>query len=204
MPETFPPCEDKTGLDRILFFSDAVLAIAITLLVIDLRVPELARGPGPALRDLWPNYLAYVFSFFIIGNYWLSHHRLFRPIRRYDDRLCWLNLLFLFFVVLVPFSTRLISQYPGMRMAVVVYSLNILPLGTISYALTRHAHAEGRLIDAASDPFEVGRSLVFARRGLAVFGLCLAVSVAFPAAFFPVWALGFLSRSLGRRIWKIR
>ncbi len=204
MPETFPPCEDKTGLDRILFFSDAVLAIAITLLVIDLRVPELLRGLGPALRDLWPNYLAYVFSFFIIGNYWLSHHRLFRPIRRYDDRLCALNLLFLFFVALVPFSTRLISQYPGTRVAVVVYSLNILPLGIISYVMTRHAYSQGRLIDAASDPFEVGRSLVFARRGMAVFGLCLAVSVAFPAAFFPVWGLGFLSRGLGRRIWKIR
>jgi uncharacterized membrane protein len=203
MRDRLPLSDDKTGLDRILFFSDAVLAIAITLLVIDLRVPEMARGLGPALRDLWPNYVAYIFSFFIIGNYWLSHHRFFRLVRRYDDRLCALNLLFLFFVALIPFSARLISQYPGTRMAVVAYSLNILPLGIISYAMTHHAYAEGRLIDAASDPFEIGRSLVFARRGMAVFGLCLAVSVVFPVAFFPVWALGFLSRGLGRRLWKI-
>jgi uncharacterized protein len=64
---------DKTGLDRILFFSDAVMAIAITLLVIDLRVPEMTRWLsearlGPTLLELWPGYLGYLLSFFIIGN----------------------------------------------------------------------------------------------------------------------------------------
>jgi uncharacterized membrane protein len=204
MREMPPIFEDKSGLDRILFFSDAVMAIAITLLVIDLRVPEMARGLGPALRGLWPNYLAYVFSFFIIGNYWFSHHRLFRPVRRYDDRLFLLNLLFLFFVALIPFSTRMFSQYPGTRLAVVVYSLNILPLGIISYAMTHHAYLDGRLIEASADPARIRRHLDFTRRGTIVFLICLVVSILFPAAFFPVWALGFLSRSIGRRIWKIR
>ncbi len=144
--------DDKSGLDRLVFFSDAVMAIAITLLVIDLKVPETAGGLGPALRELWPNYLAYVFSFFIIGQYWLSHHRLFRPIRRYDDRLAVLNLLFLFFVALIPFSTRLIGRAPGARLAVVVYSLNILPLGLISYAMVRRAYGDGRLLQAGVRP----------------------------------------------------
>lgn len=196
--------DDKPGLDRILFFSDAVMAIAITLLVIDLRVPEISRGLGPALRGLWPNYLAYVFSFFIIGSYWLSHHRFFRPIRRYDDRLALMNLLFLFFVALIPFSTRVISQYPGTRIAVVLYSLNILPLGILSYVQVRYAYRDGRLIEAAYDPVQVRRQVDFSRRGTVVFLVCLSVSILWPAAFFPVWALGFLGRSLGRRIWKIR
>ncbi len=201
--------KDKTGLDRLLFFSDAVMAIAITLLVIDLRLPEMARsaaasGLGPALLELWPNYLGYLLSFFVIGNYWLSHHRLFRPIVRYDDRLALLNLVFLFFIALLPFSTRLIGLYPGTRAAIIVYSLNVLPLGILSYALTRHAYTRNRLVEASFGPSEVRLHLDFARRGTAVFLLCLIVSVAFPVAFFPVWFLGFLSRTVGRRIWKVR
>src|SRR5512136_1477128 len=138
MSKELPLRDDKTGLDRILFFTDAVMAIAITLLVLDLRIPEMARDIAasklaPALVRLWPNYLGYLLSFFVIGNYWLSHHRLFRPIRRYDDRFALLNLLFLFFTALLPFSTRLIGLYPGTRTAVLVYSLNVLPLSVVSY-----------------------------------------------------------------------
>jgi uncharacterized membrane protein len=200
---------DKTGLDRMLFFSDAVMAIAITLLVMDLRVPEIGRGLaearlGPALLMLWPNYLGYLLSFFIIGNYWLSHHRLFRPIRRYDDRLSWLNLLFLFFTALLPFSTRIIGLYPGTRTAVLVYSLNVLPLGIISYAMTWHAYSGGRLVEASFDQVEIRKHLDFARRGTLIFLACLVVSVVFPIAVFPVWLLGFLARSIGRSVWKIR
>jgi len=200
---------DKTGLERILFFSDAVMAIAITLLVIDLRVPEMARGLAatkliPALLELWPNYLGYILSFFIIGNYWFSHHRLFRPLRHYDDRLCGLNLLFLFFIALIPFSTRIIGLYPGARAAVIVYALNILPLGVISYFLTRHAYADNRLVEASLDRAETRKLLDFNRRGTVIFCVCLVVSVVFPIAFFPVWFAGFLGRSIGRRFWKIR
>ena len=196
---------DKTGLDRLLFFSDAVMAIAITLMVLDLRVPEAAGAKlGSALLALWPNYLGYLLSFLIIGNYWLSHHRLFRPIRRYDDRLRWMNLLFLFFAALLPFATRLIGLYPGSRTAVLVYSLDVLPLGIISYLMIRHAYRDGRLVDASVDPAEIRRHLDFTRRGTLAFAACLVISMAFPATFFPVWFLGFLSRSIGRRIWKVR
>jgi uncharacterized membrane protein len=203
MPDKPAPLADKLGLERILFFSDAVMAIAITLLVMDLRVPEMSMGLGRALAALWPNYLGYLFSFFIIGNYWLSHHRLFRSIARYDDRLVLLNLVFLFFTALIPFSTKLIALYPSARMAVLAYSLNILPLGLVSYALIRHAYGDDRLVEDSRDPARVRRELDFARRGTAVFLFCLIASAAFPAAFWPVWILGFASRSLGRRLWKI-
>ncbi|HSA95255.1 MAG TPA: TMEM175 family protein [Acidobacteriota bacterium] len=204
MSKTFPMFQDRAGLERIVLFSDAVMAIAITLLVLDLRAPDSPHGLVRALLALWPSYLSYLFSFFIIGSYWLSHHRLFRPIVRYDDRLAVLNLGFLFFIALIPFSTKLIALTLTGRAAVVVYSLNILPLGLISTALGRHAYKDNRLLDPACDPAEVRRHLDFSRRGLVVFLICLTVSVAFPAAFLPVWVLGFLSRSLGRRLWKVR
>ena len=195
---------DKSGLDRIIFFSDAVMAIAITLLVLDLRVPDAAGGLGPALINLWPNYLAYVFSFFIIGNYWLAHHRLFRPLRAYDNLVLWLNLLFLFFVALIPFSTRIISRDAGARLGVVVYSLNILPLAIISLAMMRHAYIDGRLIEPSHDRARIRKQLEFNKRGTVIFLVCLLVSIILPVAFFPVWAVGFLGRAIGRRVRKIR
>src|SRR5512137_1560994 len=102
MRNLLPVYSDRSGLERIFLFTDAVMAIAITLLVLDLRVPEGPAGLGRALIALWPSYLSYLLSFVIIGNYWLSHHRLFRAIGRYDDRLVWLSLLFLFFIALLP------------------------------------------------------------------------------------------------------
>ncbi len=203
MRNDLPIYDDRSGLDRILLFSDAVMAIAITLLVLDLKVPEGPAGLGRALAALWPSYLGYLLSFFIIGNYWMSHHRLFRSIVRYDDRLVLLNLVFLFFAALIPFSTKLIALYPAARTAVAVYSLNILPLGLISHALTRHAYVANRLIDPSSVPAAVLRQLNFSRRGMAVFLACLIVSVAFPPTFFPIWFLGFTARSIGRRVWKV-
>ena len=203
MIEKLPLFDDERGLDRIMLFSDAVMAIAITLLVMDLKVPEVSIGLGRALGALWPNYLSYLLSFFIIGNYWLSHHRLFRAIVRYDDRLVLLSLVFLFFVALIPFSTKLVALYPVNRMAVIVYSLNILPLGFISYALTRHAYVANRLLDSSYASADVTRQLHFTRRGMVIFLFCLIVSVVFPPAFLIIWFLGFLGRSIGRRVWKV-
>lgn len=203
MRETIPIFDDESGLSRILLFSDAVMAIAITLLVMDLKVPEVSMGLGRALGALWPNYLSYLLSFFIIGNYWMSHHRLFRPIIRYDDRLVLLSLVFLFFIALIPFSTKLIALHPATRTAVIVYSLNILPLGLISSAMIRHAYVNNRLIDSSRRSADIFKQLNFARRGMVIFLICLIVSVAFPPAFLIVWFLGFIGRSLGRRVWKV-
>lgn len=203
MRNPLPVYSDRSGLERIFLFSDAVMAIAITLLVLDLRVPEGPAGLGRALIALWPSYLSYLLSFFIIGNYWLSHHRLFRAIGRYDDRLVWLGLVFLFFIALLPFSTKLIALHPAARTAVIVYSLNVLPLALISSALTRHAYVGNRLVDPSLATADVLKQLAFTRRGMAVFLGCLIVSVAFPPAFFPVWFLGFAARSAGRRLWGV-
>ena len=101
---------EKTRLEA---FSDGVFAVAITLLVLDLRVPQAVRpgGLGRALNDLWPNYASYVVSFFIIGIIWVNHHGMFGHIRRVDRPLLFLNLLLLLFVALIPFPTALLASY---------------------------------------------------------------------------------------------
>lgn len=101
--------------ERTVFFSDAVFAIAMTLLVLDLHAPpDLAQDRlGAVLVEALPGFLAYALSFAVIGAAWMNHHSKFAVIRRYDQGLQWLNLLVLFFVALLPMPTSFISEYGG-------------------------------------------------------------------------------------------
>jgi uncharacterized membrane protein len=101
------------GIDtgRTISFSDAVIAIAITLLALDLKVPQVPESSAAAelpsaLLELWPNLFSFVLSFWIIGVYWLAHHRLFQQVNAYDRRMLLINLLFLMWIVLMPFRRR--------------------------------------------------------------------------------------------------
>ena len=103
--------------ERLVFFSDAVFAVALTLLVIDLSAPAVASGANllGALGALWPNLLALLISFFVISFFWRAHHRIFHLITRYDRFLIGLNFLYLLGIMLQPFTTDLISQLSWIR-----------------------------------------------------------------------------------------
>ena len=104
-----------TPTNRVEAFSDGVMAIAITLLVLELKVPADSE-PGHLLGDLaarWPSYAAYVAAFLTIGIIWLNHHTLLTSIGRFDGRLHWLNLFLLFTVATMPFPTALLADYVG-------------------------------------------------------------------------------------------
>ncbi|WP_104180823.1 TMEM175 family protein [Arthrobacter sp. B0490] len=101
--------------DRTVFFSDAVFAIAMTLLVLDLEVPDGLQPDqvGAALVEQLPHFFSFALSFTVIGSAWMNHHRKVRVIVRYDFRLQVLNLLLLFFVALLPLPTNVLSEYGG-------------------------------------------------------------------------------------------
>jgi uncharacterized membrane protein len=104
-------------VERLVLFSDAVFAIAITLLIIEIKAPEIKghiiteHSFLEELALLTPKFLGVLFSFFIIGLYWFIHHRMFGYVITYNGKLIWLNLLFLFSIVLMPFSTAVYSEY---------------------------------------------------------------------------------------------
>ncbi|MFM9904193.1 MAG: TMEM175 family protein [Pyrinomonadaceae bacterium] len=118
------------SFERILFFSDAVFAIVITLLVLELKVPNLGHEDVTnadlrhALFDLIPKFLGFIYSFFIVGLMWIEHHRIFRHIGSYDFGLIWRNLIFLLFVAFIPFPTALFSEYYRTQTAFVLYALS--------------------------------------------------------------------------------
>ena len=148
---------------RIAAFSDGVFAIAITLLALQLTVP-ITGDLGRHLRELWPSVLSFIISFLVIGSYWVGHHALFAVIERYDRRLIWLNLLVLFFIVSLPFTTSLIGEHGGDPLAVVVYALSIAAAGLSTAGLVAYALAGHRLssvtVPAAVIRFSIVRSLV--------------------------------------------
>jgi uncharacterized membrane protein len=140
-----------------VFFSDAVFAIAITLLALDLRVPQIPQSLAAAelpsaLLELQPKFYSFVLSFWIIGVYWLAHHRIFYHLRTYDRGMLLINLLFLMWVVLMPFSASLLGEYEDLQLTVIIYALhNALASLSLSW-LWRHASKDGRLVETNLDP----------------------------------------------------
>ena len=131
--------EDAKETGRVEAFSDGVFAIAITLLVLELKVPHLEDGSGgrlaAALLRQWPSYLGFVTSFATILIMWVNHHRMFSFIRRADALFLYANGLLLFVVTLVPFPTAILAEYfekPGATTAGLVYGGTFV-LGSIAY-----------------------------------------------------------------------
>jgi uncharacterized membrane protein len=146
--------EGGTELERIVFFSDAVFAIAITLLVLEIRVPE---GLSPAeltsaLGEMWPRFASYLISFSLIGGFWRAHHLIFRYIKAYDRRLITSNLLFLMCVAFLPFSSSLLGQYTGRGLAVEIYASSVAATGLFLAWMWFYATRNGRLTDGDLDP----------------------------------------------------
>jgi uncharacterized membrane protein len=133
-------------LERMILFSDAVFAIAITLLVIEIKIPEIPRAELTeqtvlhALGHLIPKFVGFFISFLVIGQYWIVHHRLFGFVVNFTDRLILLNILFLFAVAIMPFSTGFYSEYVTKRMVtpVVFYTANIALLGILNFLMWRY------------------------------------------------------------------
>ena len=177
--------------DRIVNLTDAVFAIAMTLLVLDLRVPDLPEGlvdselPA-ALLSLWPKYFGYVLSFVVIGTFWVIHHSIFRSIRRYDRTLLWLNFLFLMFVAFVPFPTSLLGEYGNHPLPVAIYA-GTLAVGRLLLTAIHwySARSEG-LLDEAQDP---GQVRFFMIRGLTIPVIfLLSIGVSFFSVQAAIWS----------------
>jgi uncharacterized membrane protein len=142
--------EKETG--RVEAFSDGVFAVAITLLVLNIKVPGLLQDDGGlwvALGKEWPMYTAYGTSFATIGIMWLNHHRIFEHIKRTDTMLILLNLLLLSIVVFIPVPTDLLAEYlvrPYMHVAAIVYSSMFFVMACCFNLLWRYASHNNRLL----------------------------------------------------------
>lgn len=187
--------------DRTEFFSDAVFAIAITLLILEIRVPDI--GPlGPALIALWPSYIAYGISFIVIGAIWLNHHLMFAKIAKADSTLMLVNLLMLMAVAFLPFPTAVLSEAlhrgKDLNIAVAFYG-GTLAINGLFVNLTWHHAVRRQLLAASVTETEVRSVARHYLLGLIVYAVAAIAGVFVPVAalaayaflnFFYLWPRG--------------
>jgi uncharacterized membrane protein len=173
---------EKRWLDvsRIVFFNDAIFAIAMTVLVLGFRVPEGLSGESDitdTLSDQFDHYVGYFLSFLVLGYYWLAHHRLFDHVRRADRWVLYLNLVFLAFIGMLPYPAELLQHHSDTEVAVTLWSATIAGAGIAFTALIVHAGRGYRLMDPPADPNFVSHAIL--REGCVpvVFLVSIAVAV---------------------------
>ena len=142
------------GNERIGAFSDGVFAIAITLLVLELKVPEHVPVGGllSLLPELLPKIAGHVVSFAVLGIYWVGHHNMFMHIKRHDRNLLWLNILFLMFVAAMPFMTGLIAEYGDDRLSITAYAADLVLAGLSLELIWIYVTHDHRLVDQRMSP----------------------------------------------------
>lgn len=169
-------------LERLIFFSDAVFAIAITLLIIEVRPPHLGfhatdRDQLVALANLIPNFVAFFISFFVIGAFWAGHHRAFSLARHWSPALVTPNIFMLAAIVFMPFATAYMGTNMGQRVPSMVYDAVLLATGLLNIRLVRIA-TSAPVVDKHVD------ALIIARTRGRGWGVTLGAALAFLLAFF--------------------
>jgi uncharacterized membrane protein len=192
--------ENEIEFGRIVAFSDGVFAIAITLLVLNLTIDKGLSGSKltEELLNNWDNLVAYAISFAVIGRFWIVHHRFFSEVKAFDGRLLGLNLFYLGWIVLIPFSSQVLGDYGGETPSVVVYSVNLSAVVLVGLWMSVDARRRGlTTIDDETHRESRVRSTYIA----GIFLLSIPVGFVAPRAAPYLWLLLFLdpSRRLLRR-----
>ncbi len=177
---------NEIEFSRIVAFSDGVFAIAITLLVLALDVPE-RLGDETLFEALWgqrENLLAYALSFAVIGRFWLVHHRFFGEVTGFDGRLLALNIFYLAWIVLIPFSSKVLGDHGGETASVVLYAANLSGVVLTGMWMIADARRAGLTsIDAASEREQRARAGYIA----AVFLASIPVAFVAPGLASLMW-----------------
>ena len=175
---------------RLEAFSDGVLAIIITIMVLDLRTPQGATFA--ALQPLWPVLACYLVSFVFIGIYWNNHHHLWQVVERVDGAVLWANLHLLFWLSLVPFVTAWVGEYRFAAVPVASYGVVLLGAGCAYYIMCRTLLR----LHAAGSPLALALGTDFKGRiSLVIYALAIAAAWRLPylaCALFVVVAIMWL------------
>jgi uncharacterized membrane protein len=146
----------KISVNRQQALADGIFSVAMTLMVLQLTVPivtgfDINSRLTQELLNMWPMLVSYFLSFFIVGMYWLIHHFIFDNIKYYDSTLAWLNILFLVFVSLIPFTTSLMGRYFLQKTPTIIYGFQLLIMFFMGFSLWSYATGKKNLVDSGVD-----------------------------------------------------
>jgi uncharacterized membrane protein len=184
--------------ERLKTLADGVFAIVMTLLVLELSVP-VANGLSHnskllhKLGEMWPEFLIYGLSFMILGIFWVIHHSIYADIKRYDTTLVWLNVAFLMFVSLIPFSTALVGKNGFITVTAFIYGINMLVLFNLGWATFAFSTGKRRLVGEDYDKkiIKGGRLMGFVYTLIMVPAIVIALFN--PKVSFIIYAIFVLS-----------
>jgi uncharacterized membrane protein len=198
--------EDMPDIDRLLALTDGVVAIALTLLVLQLRVPDLTTNADSA-GALWKalnidggELTSYLISFVVIAQFWLVHHRILRTMRGHSEGLAWRNFAFLLTLTLMPFTSDLMGRYDDNPLAVTFFAINLLAISLstqwiYAYAVSHHLVVEGR-----RSRYDERLGRVRAALTVAVVSIAIVLAWTDTAVARYVWLLFLVVPPLGSRI----
>lgn len=181
--------------ERLEAFSDGVIAIAITLLVLDLGIPKTEEGQlWDALWRQWPSYAAFIISFAVIGIMWVSHHAMFERIATVDRGLLFLNLALLMGIAFLPFPTSLLAAYvrdggQDASIAAAIYSATMCLIGVVFYFMWVHMERHPKLLVDGITPDQLRRAEHRSLVGPIVYGVTIGVAFVSPWACFVIYGL---------------
>lgn len=198
-------------IERIILFTDAVFAIAITLLVIEIKAPEAhhldTREQIIQLLRMLPKFIGFMMSFFVIAIYWRSHHRIFGFVTNFTEKLIWTNMLFLFTVALMPFSSAYFSENELKIVPYVFYNANVIAMALVNYRIIKYVFNPANNV-AAHLPSAQFLHL-FRMRAIAIpsfFFFCLIFAliwgVPYPIIFSLVWPMMYILNQYNKRKFK--
>ena len=184
---------ERTDFGRIEAFSDGVMAVAITLLVLAIEVPDVdPEQLGDALRELDSSLLAYILTFALIGRFWVIHHNLFASLQSFDGLLMALNLAFLMMIALMPFGMDLVDSYPDEGIATAVFAGMLALASLIHWGMTAHSARSGFVKHRRPGDTQFGSAIALGFVAL----YALSIPVAFASALVAqlMWASTLLLR----------
>jgi uncharacterized membrane protein len=190
---------EERGLERLILFSDAVVAIAITLLVLPLTDLEPAEEQSALglLREHWDEVLAFAISFIVIARFWFAHHRIFRNLMRHDSVLLVLNTAWLASVVLMPFSTAVVEFQDGYA---TLYLINLLLTSLLTVLMASYIYAHPELVETPPSPTAARRSQLGGWTMVGTIGVALILSFFLDhAALLFLFGIPVLQRIVDRR-----
>jgi uncharacterized membrane protein len=184
--------ERRRDPSRVLALTDGVFAIIITLLVLDIHVPELMAHEhlGTAISDVRPSFVSFVIAFIVAAMQWVGHRDLFTLIRYTDRSVIWLNLLTLFAVCLLPFGSALLSRYYEDPLALRVFGLILIGTSVTRTAIWAYATQRPLLIHEPLDRVSIRSGLALSVFPVVVYVIAFAIAGVSPQASLAVYASG--------------
>jgi TMEM175 potassium channel family protein len=184
-PPPAPSTDERWGIARTETFSDGVFAIAITLLILEVSVPESAFADlWSGIAHQWPSYLAYVTSFITIGGIWIAHHGIFRRLQYVNREVMLVNLLLLMAIAFLPFPTRLmgeaIHQTDATRTAVIFYGASLLAISLLLALMWGTAARDRRVLRPEVSEREITAVALATAPNIGLYGAMILLSLLFP------------------------